>query len=218
VTLLLHSLDLEDYAQAFALAKINGRKLKQCSTREELKEDWDVDMPKGPFRLLRAAVEEYAPSGVPTALLEEARGRVEQQQSAPAPAPVRDEAAFARLKAQAPQKVNLHQQCIFLLRLHLLLSPLLFSNTFIITIPIATTQKRTITTFSTTLFLSGLTIAVALCRVCVSLSSSSLPWRGSMRRTRPGTGSRWPIWTRRWSSKKKQMRLGTRQPLSLDLS
>ena len=74
--LLLHSLDLEDYAQAFALAKINGRKLKQCSTREELKEDWDVDMPKGPFRLLRAAVEEYGPSGVPTALLEEARGRV----------------------------------------------------------------------------------------------------------------------------------------------
>ena len=87
VTLLLHSLDLEDYAQAFALAKINGRKLNQCSTREELKEDWDIDMPRGPFRTLRAAVEEYTSSGLPTSLLDEARERVQQREPAPAAAP-----------------------------------------------------------------------------------------------------------------------------------
>ncbi len=133
VTLLLHSLDLEDHAPAFAAAKINGRKLsqmlKQCDTRERLKENWGIDMVGGPFATLRDALEEYAPSGVPTALLDEARERVQQQQPAPAPAPtpapapspapsaapspapapVRDE-AFARLKAQAPQKVALDPQ------------------------------------------------------------------------------------------------------------
>jgi len=37
-------------------------------------------MTTGRFGLLRAAVEEYAPSGVPTALLEEAQGRVQQRE------------------------------------------------------------------------------------------------------------------------------------------
>ena len=133
VALLLEGLDLGDYVTPFRAAGVNGNTLHFSETRDELKEDKGVDISSVGFRVLRAAVEEYAPSGVPTALLEEARGRVQQREQAtapaptpapspapapaptptpaptpaPAPAPVRDEAAFARLKAQAPQKVAL---------------------------------------------------------------------------------------------------------------
>ena len=132
VALLLEGLDLGDYVTPYRAAGVNGNTLHFSESREDLKEI-GLDMPNVRFRVLRAAVEEYAPSGVPTALLEEARGRVQQREQAtapaptpapspapapaptptpaptpaPAPAPVRDEAAFARLKAQAPQKVSL---------------------------------------------------------------------------------------------------------------
>ena len=56
---------------------MNGLKLQHCLTREELKEDWGVDMGKGPFRMLRAKLDEYTSSGVPTALLDEEAAKAE---------------------------------------------------------------------------------------------------------------------------------------------
>ena len=92
VALLLESLDLGDYVTTFGAAGVNGDTLQFCHTREELKEEKDVDMTSARFRKLRAAVEKYAPSGVPTSLLEEARGRVQQRER---------EAAEARRRAEA---------------------------------------------------------------------------------------------------------------------
>ena len=79
VSLLLGALDLGDHAGAFAAARLNGRKLQHCLTREELKEDWGVDIGKGPFRVLRAAVDDYTTSGVPSALLEEEAARQREE-------------------------------------------------------------------------------------------------------------------------------------------
>ena len=93
VALLLEGLDLGDYVTTFGAAGVNGDTLQFCHTREELKEEKDVDMTSARFRKLRAAVEKYAPSGVPTALLEEARGRVQQRE--------REEAEEARRRAEA---------------------------------------------------------------------------------------------------------------------
>ncbi len=80
VALLLEGLDLGDYVTPFRAAGVNGNTLHFSETREDLKEDKRVDMTNVCFRQLRAAVEEYAPSGVPAALLEEAQGRVRQRE------------------------------------------------------------------------------------------------------------------------------------------
>ena len=118
VALLLEGLDLGDYVTPFRAAGVNGNTLHFSETREDLKEDKRVDMTNVCFRQLRAAVEEYAPSGVPTALLEEARGRVQQREQEAAAEEARRraerevaqqrerEANLLRLKAQAPRKVR----------------------------------------------------------------------------------------------------------------
>ena len=80
VALLLEGLNLGDYVTPFRAAGVDGDTLHFCETREELKEDKGVDMTSVRFRKLRAAVEGYAPSGVPAALLEEAQGRVRQRE------------------------------------------------------------------------------------------------------------------------------------------
>jgi hypothetical protein len=80
VALLLEGLNLGDYVTPFRAAGVNGDTLQFCHTREDLKEVKGVDIPNAWFRKLRAAVEGYAPTGVPTALLEEAQGRVRQRE------------------------------------------------------------------------------------------------------------------------------------------
>ncbi len=74
VSLLLGALDLGDHAGAFAAARLNGRKLQHCLTREELKEI-GIDMGNIDFRTLRTAVVDYTSSGVPATLLEEAAAK-----------------------------------------------------------------------------------------------------------------------------------------------
>ena len=83
VALLLGALDLGDHAGAFAAARLNGRKLLNCETREDLKEI-GIDMGNIDFRTLRTAVVDYTSSGVPAALLEEAaaKGNTREEEAA----------------------------------------------------------------------------------------------------------------------------------------
>ena len=76
MALLLGALDLGDHAGAFAAARLNGRKLFNYETREDLKEI-GIDMSNIDFRSLRSAVVDYTSSGVPTALLEEEAAKAE---------------------------------------------------------------------------------------------------------------------------------------------
>ena len=81
VALLLEGLNLGDYVTPFRAAGVDGETLHFCETREDLKEEVKgVDITNVRFRKLRAAVEGYAPTGVPAALLEEAQGRVRQRE------------------------------------------------------------------------------------------------------------------------------------------
>jgi hypothetical protein len=111
--LLLEGLDLGDYVAPFRAAGVNGNTLHFSETRDELKEDKGVDISSVGFRVLRAAVEEYAPSGVPTALLEEARGRVQQREQEAAAEEARRRAereaaeeARCRAEAQAAEEAR----------------------------------------------------------------------------------------------------------------
>ena len=119
VALLLECLSLGDYVAPFRATGVDGDTLHFCHTREELKEEKGVDMTSVRFRKLRAAVEEFAPSGVPTSLLDEAQGRVQQREQEAADAALahrlhqeqqRREAA-ARRKAEAPKKVIANRLC-----------------------------------------------------------------------------------------------------------
>jgi len=57
------------------------------------------------FRKLRAAVEEFAPSGVPTSLLDEAQGRVQQREQEAA-----DAALAHRLHQEQQQRLHQEQE------------------------------------------------------------------------------------------------------------
>ena len=92
LAVLLEGLGLGDCVTPFRAAGITGAILTHCATKESLAEE-GVHMTTGRFGVLRAAVEEYAPSGVPTAFLEEARGRVQQRE--------REEAEEARRRVEA---------------------------------------------------------------------------------------------------------------------
>ncbi len=124
VGLLLEGLNLGDYVAPFRAAAVDGNTLHFSHTREDLKEDKGVDMTNARFRMLRAAVEEYAPLGVPMTLLNEAQGRVRQREQEAADAALAQrlhqeqaeaerqiaqqrerEANVLQLKAQAPRKV-----------------------------------------------------------------------------------------------------------------
>ena len=102
VAFLLEGLSLGDYVAPFRAAGITGGILVHCASKESLAEE-GVHMTTGRFGLLRAAVEDYAPSGVPTSLLDEAREGVQQQQPGPAPAPT---------PAPAPPLPLLAQVCL----------------------------------------------------------------------------------------------------------
>ena len=107
VALLLEGLDLGDYVNPFKAAGVDGNTLHFCESREDLKEDKGVDMTNVRFRILRAAVEQYAPSGVPTALLDEARGRVQQREREAAEDEAQAaEAARRRAEAQTAEEAR----------------------------------------------------------------------------------------------------------------
>ena len=97
---LLEGLGLRDCVTPFRAAGITGAILTHCATKESLAEE-GVHMTTGRFGVLRAAVEEYAPSGVPTALLEEARGRVQQREREAA-----SEEARRKAEAQAAEEAR----------------------------------------------------------------------------------------------------------------
>ena len=117
VALLLEGLDLGDYVTPFRAAGVNGNTLQFCHTREDLKEDKGVDMTNARFRMLRAAVEEYAPSGVPAALLEEAQGRVRQREQEAADAALaqrlhQEQAEAERQRVQREAERDAERRCL----------------------------------------------------------------------------------------------------------
>jgi len=79
VALLLKAVKLDKYIESFIDSHITGNKLLYCLTHKELK-GLGPDMDITSFNILRAAVREYTPSGVPTALLEEAQLQLQEQE------------------------------------------------------------------------------------------------------------------------------------------
>ncbi len=101
---LLEGLNLGDYVAPFKAAGITGGILVHCASKESLAEE-GVHMTTARFGVLRAAVEEFSPSGVPTSLLDEAQGRVQQREQEAA-----DAALAHRLHQEQQQRLHQEQQ------------------------------------------------------------------------------------------------------------